>query len=214
MSNSDLQWTDLTSLTIDSLQLVPAVVQDASTGVVLMVGWMNAEAFAATIATKRVTFYSRSRRTLWTKGETSGNGLDLVSMRTDCDHDTLLIQATPRGPVCHTGTATCFGPAANERPTLDALVHLIHERRLTMPPESYTTQLFTQGIPHIGDKVREEAEEVARAAQDEGTQRTTEEAADVVFHLLVLLEAAGVDWHAVLAELHARRSRPRRPQAG
>lgn len=207
MVKSDLQWSDLTSLTTDSLQLVPAVVQDANTGVVLMVGWMNAEAFAATIATKRVTFYSRSRRTIWTKGETSGNGLDLVSMRTDCDHDTLLIQATPRGPVCHTGTATCFGPDAHERPTLDALVQLIHERRLAMPAESYTTQLFTQGIAHIGDKVREEAEEVARAARDEGTQRTTEEAADVVFHLLVLLEAADVPWHDVLAELHARRSR-------
>lgn len=210
MSQSDLQWNDLTGLTDTSLQLVPAVVQDARTGAVLMVGWMNAEAFAATVATKRVTFYSRSRRTLWTKGETSGNGLDLVSLCTDCDHDTLLIQATPRGPVCHTGAATCFGPAAHERPTLDALVQLIHERRLAMPQESYTTHLFTQGIAHIGDKVREEAEEVARAARDEGVQRTTEEAADVIFHLLVLLEAAGVPWPAVLAELHARRSRPRR----
>lgn len=210
MAKNDLQWSDLSCLTETSLQLVPAVVQDARTGAVLMVGWMNAEAFAATIATKRVTFYSRSRRTLWTKGETSGNGLDLVSMRTDCDHDTLLIQAIPRGPVCHTGAATCFGPAAHERPTLDDLAQLIHERHLSMPQESYTTHLFTQGIAHIGDKVREEAEEVARAAQDEGSQRTTEEAADVVFHLLVLLEAAGVNWHDVLAELHARRKRPRR----
>lgn len=214
MLESYPQWEQLQGVTESSLGLVPAIVQDARTGDVLMLGWMNAEAFAATIATKQVTFYSRSRQTLWTKGETSGNVLDLVSMRIDCDHDTLLIAANPRGPVCHTGQATCFGPLRTREATatyLDDLVQLIHERRLAMPPESYTTHLYQKGLAHIGDKVMEEAEEVARAAREEGTQRTTEESADLVFHLLVLMEAAGVPWSAVVAELAARRSRPRRP---
>ncbi|MBI4366055.1 MAG: bifunctional phosphoribosyl-AMP cyclohydrolase/phosphoribosyl-ATP diphosphatase HisIE [Deltaproteobacteria bacterium] len=197
-------WDELVPIRESSHGLVPAIVQDDRTGAVLMLGFMNREAFEQTKATGRVTFYSRSRKRLWTKGEASGNTLTLVSMHCDCDRDTLLVRAVPSGPVCHTGSPTCFGPARSGM--IDTLAALIHDRKARMPAGSYTTSLFTQGIAHIGAKVMEEAEEVARAARSEGTQRTAEEAADVLFHLLVLIEAAGISFDAVTAELARRRA--------
>ena len=196
------EWEQLKPLAEDSQGLVPVIVQDAQTRQVLMLGWMNREAFEQTLATKRVTFYSRQRQRLWTKGETSGNYLDLVAIHQDCDADTLLVLAQPHGPTCHTGSTSCFGTSGD---LLAELIQVIHARHQTQTKGSYTTGLFQAGIAHIGAKVQEEAEEVARAAREEGTQRTIEEAADVVFHLLVLLEAAGVQWDQVLAELHSRR---------
>jgi phosphoribosyl-ATP pyrophosphohydrolase/phosphoribosyl-AMP cyclohydrolase len=175
--------------------LVAAVVQDAASGRVLMLGYMNPEALAATQASGQATFYSRSRQRLWTKGETSGNTLDVVSITRDCDGDALLVQVRPRGPTCHAGTRSCFAQA--NAGTLDALDQLIATRERERPPGSYTTLLFEKGTRRIAQKVGEEGVETALAAvvQDDGA--LLGEAADLVYHLLVLLRARGLG----LAEL-------------
>jgi phosphoribosyl-ATP pyrophosphohydrolase/phosphoribosyl-AMP cyclohydrolase len=169
--------------------LVPAVIQHADTGAVLMLGYMNEEAFRETLARKRVVFFSRSRQTLWEKGETSGNTLDFVSARVDCDQDTILIAARPRGPVCHTGTVTCFG---NEPATFLGQLEAVIEQRISERPEgSYTARLFAQGPKRIAQKVGEEGLEVALAAAAETDDKVVSESADLLFHLLVLLRSRG-----------------------
>lgn len=189
--------------------LIPAIVQDAKTGSVLMLGFMNAEAVAKTHETRRVTFYSRSRRQLWTKGETSGNFLELVSITADCDQDTVLIQATPAGPVCHTGNDTCFGNVDESDPNpLDALRELektIDDRRHRMSEDSYVASLFKDGINKIAQKVGEEAVELIIEAKDNDLERFTSEAADLLFHYLVLLRAKDVSISDVVTKLRSRR---------
>lgn len=186
--------------------LVPAIVQNAKSGNVLMLGFMNPEAVAQTIETRRVTFYSRSRQQLWTKGETSGNFLELVSMKADCDADTLLIQATPVGPVCHMGTETCFGDVDGSE--LDALLELektIDERRASKSEDSYVASLFNDGINKIAQKVGEEAVELIIEAKDGDNIRFRSEAADLLFHYLVLLRAKDVSISDVVNELSYRK---------
>ena len=180
-------------------QLVPAVIQDAATGQVLMVAYMNQAAFDATLETGQVHFWSRSRDELWRKGATSGNTLELVDVTADCDGDTLLVTARPAGPVCHTGTVTCFDGAAT--PTfgqLGALWATIADRRDRRPPGSYTATLLEGGPDATGRKLIEEAVEVVLAAKDHShdvadDRRVAEEAADLVYHLLVLLAERGVE---------------------
>ena len=188
--------------------LLPAVIQHWLTGEVLMLGYMNAEALAKTQTSEHVTFYSRSKQRLWTKGESSGNVLVLKSIRVDCDADTLLIQAEPHGPTCHTGTASCFGESADVRPPLGFLAELdalIAQRHAERPEGSYTTSLFEGGIRRIAQKVGEEGVETALAAVVQGDEELLGEAADLVFHLTVALRARGLalaDVVGVLAKRH------------
>jgi len=185
--------------------LLPAVVRHWRSGAVLMLGYMNADALAQTQQTGKVTFFSRSKQRLWTKGETSGHFLLLKSLRGDCDNDTILIQAEPIGPTCHKGTQSCFGDGA-EPPLafLAELDALVAQRERERPAGSYTTKLFEGGIRRIAQKVGEEGVETALAAvaQDEAALRS--ESADLIFHLLVLLRARGVEFADVVEELRAR----------
>jgi phosphoribosyl-ATP pyrophosphohydrolase/phosphoribosyl-AMP cyclohydrolase len=186
--------------------LVPAIVQDASTGDVLMLGFMNAEALRETEASGRVTFYSRSKQRLWTKGETSGNFLDVVSITPDCDNDTLLIKARPNGPVCHTGTETCFGDRAQTPLTFLTELETVIATRATQPVEgSYVSKLFAKGLNKIAQKVGEEAVETVIAAKDDDPDAFKNEAADLLFHYLVLLRAKGVNLNDITAVLKDRR---------
>lgn len=192
--------------------LVPAIVQDAVSGKVLMLGYMNRAALEATLARGRVVFFSRSKQRLWEKGETSGHTLQLVSCRVDCDADTLLLLAHPSGPVCHTGTQTCFGDedlsAAEQLSFLTQLEQVIVQRRSQQPSGSYTASLFTQGIRRIAQKVGEEALEVALAAVVESDEALLNESADLLFHLLVLLQARSLSLEAVTQVLRRRHSEP------
>lgn len=191
--------------------LLPAIVQDADDGRVLMLGYMNAEALATTRETGRVTFFSRSKQRLWTKGERSGNHLELVDVVADCDRDTLLVQARPAGPVCHLGTETCFGDS--DRPAIGILAQLdrlVAERAGTNPDESYTARLLAEGPARCAQKVGEEGVEVALAAVGDPASLPSE-AADLVYHLIVCLRAAGTDLDALLAELVRRRRSPAPP---
>ncbi len=189
--------------------LIPAIVQDAANGRVLMLGFMNADALAKTQETQRVSFYSRSRKMLWTKGETSGNFLDLVSITADCDTDTLLITAKPTGPVCHTGADTCFGEANNvpkqDTAFLQTLEGVIAERRSYPKDDSYISGLFADGINKIAQKVGEEAVEVVIASKDNDADAFKNEAADLLFHYLILLNEKGLtlaDISSTLAKRH------------
>ncbi len=186
--------------------LVPAIIQDAQTGKVLMLGYMNQESFAITQESKRVTFWSRSRETLWTKGESSGNYLEVESIRIDCDNDTLLIQAYPQGPTCHKGWESCFGDDLESRgyPFLKDLAELIKERRQEMPEKSYTTYLFNQGIKRIAQKVGEEAVELVIGALKGDREEQLNETADLIYHLLVLLEEKGYTLEEVVSVLEER----------
>ena len=185
--------------------LLPVVVQDAVTLKVLMVGYMNREAFDATVATNRVTFFSRTRSSLWTKGETSGNFLDVKEMFVDCDKDTLLIKAIPHGPTCHRGTTSCFDTHDCEG-FIRSLSRLIAERHQLMPENSYTTRLFIKGVKKIAQKVGEEAVEATIEAVDGNTDRFLYEASDLIYHLLVLIEQMGLTLEDVEAELRRRHS--------
>ena len=187
--------------------LVPAIIQDARTKNVLMLGFMNEEAFAKTESTGLVTFYSRTKKRLWTKGEESGNVLKVVSIADDCDHDTLLIQAIPAGPVCHTGNATCFSET-NEFGIefLAYLQEFINRRHQEMPEGSYTTSLFKKGINRMAQKVGEEAVETVIEAVAGNREAMIYEASDLIYHLLVLLEAAGCSIADLEAELARRHS--------
>jgi phosphoribosyl-ATP pyrophosphohydrolase/phosphoribosyl-AMP cyclohydrolase len=173
--------------------LVPAIVQDASTKNVLMLGFMNQAAVDATISLQKVTFFSRSKNRLWTKGEESGNSLNYVSMALDCDEDSLLIQANPVGPVCHTGSDTCWG-TENQLESIHFLAQLeqvIEQRKTADPDSSYVASLFTKGINKIAQKVGEEAVELVIEAKDHNNELFLEESADLIFHYLILLQAKG-----------------------
>lgn len=185
--------------------LVPAIIQDADTAKVLMLGFMNREAYEKTLETGKVTFFSRTRQRLWTKGEESGNFLRLVSLSVDCDQDTLLIQARPEGPVCHTGTDTCWGEK-NERPVLflQELQDFIRTRHTEMPEGSYTTSLFRSGINKMAQKVGEEAVETVIEACNGTDDRLIYESADLIYHLIVLLTSKGYGIEDIARELKVR----------
>ncbi len=188
--------------------LVPAIVQDADTGAVLMLGYMNREAVEQTLARKRAVFFSRSKQRLWEKGETTGHTLDLVDVALDCDNDTLLVAARPRGPACHNGTVTCFGDeprsAATNIAFLAKLEDVVAQRAVEKPEDSYTARLLAKGINKVAQKVGEEGVETALAGVNESDQKLVEESADLLFHLLVLLRARGVDLARVIRQLESR----------
>lgn len=188
--------------------LLPVVVQHAGNGAVLMLGYMNDQALLETFSRGRIVFFSRSKQRLWEKGESSGNFLDLETVRTDCDRDTLLITARPHGPVCHVGTRTCFGnePAtpAERLSFLATLEDVIAKRAAEQPEGSYTARLFAQGPRRIAQKVGEEGVEVALAAATEPDDKVIGESADLLFHLLVMLRQRGLSLERVVAELQAR----------
>lgn len=186
--------------------LVPAIIQDSITKNVLMLGFMNEEAYQKTLATKRVTFYSRSRKCLWTKGETSGNYLELVSMKPDCDKDTLLVKVIPHGPTCHTGTDTCWGEENKRNPLLflSELQDFINKRHEEMPEKSYTTSLFKDGTNRMAQKVGEEALEAVIEAVSGNDDRLIYECSDMFYHLVVLLTSKGLRIEQVAAELAER----------
>jgi phosphoribosyl-ATP pyrophosphohydrolase/phosphoribosyl-AMP cyclohydrolase len=185
--------------------LVPAIVQDAISGKVLMQGYMNEAALAKTQETGKVTFYSRSKKRLWTKGETSGNFMELVSVAVDCDGDAILVKANPRGPVCHTGSDTCFDEVNTSKTGfLDQLRTIIKDRKNNPSDKSYTTSLFAKGINKIAQKVGEEAVEIVIEAKDNNKDLFLGEAADLMFHYLILLEAKGYELDEVMEVLIER----------
>lgn len=186
--------------------LVPAIIQDATTLNVLMLGYMNEEAYNKTIQTKKVTFFSRSRHCLWTKGETSGNFLNLVSIDIDCDNDTLLVKVNPEGPTCHKGTATCWGGTNDRNPLLflKDLQDFIEKRHDEMPEGSYTTALFKDGLNRMAQKVGEEALEAVIEAVNGTNERLVYEGADMLYHLIVLLTSKGLRIENLAQELQTR----------
>ncbi len=186
--------------------LVPAIVQDADTKTVLMLGYMNEEALQKTIETKKVTFWSRSRNTLWTKGETSGNFLNLVDIKIDCDQDTLLVKAIPDGPTCHKGTDTCWAETNEKSPLLffSFLQDFIEKRKEEMPEGSYTTKLFNSGVNKMAQKVGEEALETVIEACNGTNDKLVYEGADMLYHLLVLLTEKGLRIEDLAKELMKR----------
>lgn len=183
--------------------LVPAVIQDATTGVVLMLGFMNEDALQATHSSGNVTFWSRSKNRLWTKGEESGNFLRVVDVRIDCDNDTLLVKANPVGPVCHTGADTCWNES-NTGDFLRQMERVIQSRKGADPSTSYTAQLYSKGINKIAQKVGEEAVELVIEAKDDDKEKFLGEAADLLFHYTVLLSAKGFAIKDVEEVLKAR----------
>jgi phosphoribosyl-ATP pyrophosphohydrolase/phosphoribosyl-AMP cyclohydrolase len=186
--------------------LVPAIIQDATTKVVLMLGYMNEEALQKTQETGLVTFFSRSRQCLWTKGETSGNYLHLVDIKVDCDNDTLLIQAKPDGPTCHKGTDTCWGEENHPNPLLflSELSDFIEKRHEEMPEGSYTTSLFKDGLNRMAQKVGEEALELVIEATNGTNERLVYEGSDMLYHLIVLLTSKGLRIEDMAKELMER----------
>jgi phosphoribosyl-ATP pyrophosphohydrolase/phosphoribosyl-AMP cyclohydrolase len=213
--------TGLQGLRFDGRGLVPAIVQDAGDGTVLMLGYMNAEALDRTLSSGDVWFWSRSRAELWHKGETSGNFLRVVDVRLDCDGDTVLVRAVPEGPTCHTGARSCFSstlPASNTHPAdardggavLAALFRTIEGRRRSPEPGSYTNHLLTQGVDRIARKLGEETAEVIVAAKNGDPAELAAEVADLLYHALVLLSAQGVSLDDVGRVLHQREGAPRR----
>jgi phosphoribosyl-AMP cyclohydrolase / phosphoribosyl-ATP pyrophosphohydrolase len=203
---------DLSQIAFDANGLVPCVTQDWATGEVLTLAYMNSEALERTLETGELHFWSRSRQELWHQGETSGNVQRLRALRFDCDADALLALVEPQGPACHTGERTCFhralradGVATHE--ALPALARTLADRRREMPEDSYTARLFRAGEARMGAKVEEEAEEVVRAAREESDERLRSEAADLLYHLGVVLEARGLTYADALAELTNRMGR-------
>ncbi len=186
--------------------LVPAIVQDARTKTVLMLGYMNQEAYNKTIETRKVTFWSRSRNELWTKGETSGNYLNLVDIKADCDNDALLVKAIPQGPTCHKGTDTCWGEENMQNPLLflTELQDFINKRHEEMPEGSYTTSLFKDGLNRMAQKVGEEALELVIEATNGTNERMIYEGSDMLYHLIVLLTSKGMRIEDMAAELAQR----------
>lgn len=185
---------------------MPAIIQDAVTKNVLMLGFMNEEAYQKTIDTKKVTFWSRTRNCLWTKGETSGNYLDLVDIRLDCDNDTLLVKVHPQGPTCHLGTDTCWGEDNSLNPILflSELQNFIDKRHQEMPENSYTTSLFKKGINKMAQKVGEEATETIIEATNGTNEQLVYESSDLLYHLIVMLTAKGLSIEDVASELIKR----------
>jgi phosphoribosyl-ATP pyrophosphohydrolase/phosphoribosyl-AMP cyclohydrolase len=203
---------DPSQIVFDANGLVPCVTQDWSTGEVLTLAYMNSEALERTLATGEVHFWSRSREELWRKGETSGNVQRVRSLRYDCDADALLALVEPQGPACHTGARTCFfrtlgDEAVATHEALPALGRTLADRHREMPEGSYTARLFRAGRDRMGAKVREEAEEVARAGREESDERLRAEAADLLYHLGVVLEERGLTYADALEELTERMGR-------
>jgi phosphoribosyl-AMP cyclohydrolase / phosphoribosyl-ATP pyrophosphohydrolase len=193
--------------------IVPAIVQHADSGAVLMLGYMNRAALHETLTRRRVVFFSRSKQRLWEKGETSGHTLDLVEVRADCDNDTLLVTARPRGAACHKGLATCFGDErvtkAQKLAFLGSLETIIQQRIAEQPEGSYTARLFAQGPKRIAQKVGEEGVELALAGAVDSDEKVVAEAADLLYHMLVLLKSRDLPLEGVIAELERRAmSRP------
>lgn len=188
--------------------LVPAIIQDAKTKNVLMLGYMNEAAYNKTLETKHVTFWSRSRNCLWTKGETSGNILELVSINIDCDNDTLLVKVHPTGPVCHTGSDTCWEESNKDCDTsfLSELQEFISKRYEEQPEDSYTTSLFKAGINRMAQKVGEEAVEAVIEATNGTDERLIYECSDLIYHMIVLLTSKGLSINDVIKELEIRHS--------
>lgn len=185
--------------------LIPAIIQDNMTNKVLMLGFMNEEAYQKTLETNKVVFFSRTKQRLWMKGETSGNTLQVVSITPDCDQDTLLIRAIPAGPVCHTGSGTCFGEKNEEDVMfLKYLQNFIERRRMEMPEGSYTTTLFQKGINRMAQKVGEEAVETVIEATNGSEDRLVYEGADLLYHLIVLLTSKGLRIEDLARELKKR----------
>ena len=186
--------------------LVPAIIQDADTKTVLMLGYMNQEAYEKTLSTGLVTFYSRSRQCLWTKGETSNNFLHLVDIKVDCDNDTLLVKVHPDGPTCHKGTDTCWGEENEASPLLflSELSNFIEKRHQEMPEGSYTTSLFRDGLNRMAQKVGEEALELVIEATNGTNERLVYEGSDMLYHLIVLLAHKGLRIEDMAAELRER----------
>jgi phosphoribosyl-ATP pyrophosphohydrolase/phosphoribosyl-AMP cyclohydrolase len=185
--------------------LMPAIVQDAATGQVLMLGYMDRDALAATLESGFATFFSRSKGRLWQKGETSGNRLAVKAVLADCDDDALLVRAVPEGPTCHLGTASCFGAeGAAGAGWLGKLARIVHERAQADPAESYTARLLGEGPERIAQKVGEEGVELALAAVGRDAEGCAEEAADLLYHLTVLMEAKGFGWEEVAKVLEER----------
>jgi phosphoribosyl-ATP pyrophosphohydrolase/phosphoribosyl-AMP cyclohydrolase len=200
-------------INFDKMQgLIPAIIQDADTRQVLMLGYMNKEAYDITIKTGKVTFWSRSRQTIWTKGETSGNFLNVVDIKNDCDQDTLLIRVHPTGPVCHTGTDTCWGEkneaakndSSNPLLFLSQLQDFIEERHRLMPEGSYTTSLFKDGLNRMAQKVGEEALELVIEAVNGTDERMIYEGSDMLYHLIVLMTSKGMRIEQMAEELIQR----------
>lgn len=196
MSNTKIDFAKLNGL-------VPCIVQDAKTSRVIMLGFMNEEAYQKTLREKRVTFYSRTKQRLWTKGETSGNFLELVDIIADCDQDTLLAKVNPKGPSCHTGADTCFNET-NDQWDLRSLEAIIQDRKVNPQPTSYTNKLFDSGINKVAQKVGEEAVELIIEAKDDNKELFLGEASDLLFHYLVLLTAKGYSLNDVLDVLKKR----------
>jgi len=202
-----LQENHIDTLKFDAAGLITTVVQHAHSGEVLMVAWMNRDALALTLQRQRLVFWSRSRQQLWEKGETSGNTLTLVSLTADCDHDTLLARALPAGPVCHTGSATCFGEAGSGVGFLANLQNIIARRASESPESSYTAKLLAAGTQRVAQKVGEEGVELALAATTNDRQKIIDESADLFYHTLVLLRAKDVSLEEVTARLAERHQR-------
>ncbi len=196
------------ALRFDERGLVPAIVQDAATGTVLMLAWMDREAIAATERTGDVHFHSRSRDALWRKGETSGNSLHAVELRADCDGDAILVRAYPSGPVCHTGAQTCWGsdPAPPLARTLSELAALLADRKRDLPERSYSAELFRRGRPAIAQKVGEEALELALATLAEPRERALSELSDLVYALMVLAAELGITGDEVVRSLQEKKA--------
>jgi phosphoribosyl-AMP cyclohydrolase / phosphoribosyl-ATP pyrophosphohydrolase len=199
------------ALKYDASGLVPVVVQDRASGDVLMVAWANAEAVERTLETGYAHFWSRSRKALWRKGETSGNGLRVVEVKTDCDEDTLLLVVDPEGPACHNGTRTCFGDGAtSDAGILEELSRVVASRAKDAPEGSYTARLLAKGPDAALKKIGEEATEVVLAAKAESDERLAEESADLLYHLTVALHQRGVAVSRVMEVLRRRREGERR----
>jgi len=209
MVNTTVNFTNLDTLDFGKGDgLLPAVVQDAESDAILMLGYMNREAIVNTLARRRVVFFSRSKGRLWEKGEVSGNSLDLEDIRTDCDRDTLLVRARPRGPVCHLGSGSCFGEVSSAEGDpvgfLQTLQRVIDDRIAKRPEGSYTAKLLSQGWARIAQKVGEEGLEAALAGAGGSDAQVIEEVSDLIYHVLVMLKARGLKLEQVMGELRNR----------
>jgi phosphoribosyl-ATP pyrophosphohydrolase/phosphoribosyl-AMP cyclohydrolase len=209
-----LQANEIDQLKFDASGLITTVVQHAHTGDVLMVAWMSRDSLKLTFERQRLVFWSRSRQQLWEKGETSGHTLSLLSITADCDRDTLLAKALPAGPVCHTGSATCFGELDSGVGFLARLQRIIEARAAESPESSYTAKLLASGIQRVAQKVGEEGVELALAATTDDNDKIIDEAADLLYHTLVLLRAKGLSLEDVTARLAERHQRSNNSGAG
>lgn len=203
--NAPLTRDDIAALAWEKMGgLLPAAVQDRASGLLLMLGYMNQEALAATLESRLVTFFSRSKQRLWQKGETSGNRLKLVSVREDCDGDALLVLADPEGPICHLGMTSCFGGEPQGHGWLAELSRIVADRAVTGDASSYTRKLLNDGVERIAQKIGEEGVEVALAGVTRDASGCAEEISDLLYHLTVLMEAKGFSWDEVIGVLKQR----------